>query len=89
MDQDRDRKKRSRELVNLFKSTNIVVSFSTIVIANIAVGGFLGYYIDKWTFNNRIIFILLLFLGIISGIYNGIKYLLKEVEKLDGKSKKN
>ncbi|BBJ27835.1 AtpZ/AtpI family protein [Athalassotoga saccharophila] len=88
MDQDRNGK-RSRELVNLFKSANIVTSFSAIVIANIAVGGFLGYYIDKWTFNNKIIFIILLFLGIISGIYNGIKYLLKEVEKSDGKSKKD
>ncbi|HEU23908.1 MAG: hypothetical protein C0176_00205 [Mesoaciditoga sp.] len=89
MDQDRDRKKKSRELVNLFKSVNILTSFITIIIANTAVGGFLGYYIDKWTFNNKIIFILLLFLGIISGIYNGIKYLLKEVEKVDGKNDKD
>ncbi len=79
----------SEEHVEIFKKTNIITSFTVNVLSNILVGGFLGYYIDKWTFNNKIIFIIFLFLGIISGMYNGIKMLLKEAEKADEKRNKD
>lgn len=89
MDQDRKNKKVAHDLVNVIKSANVVTSFIAVIISNIVIGGLLGYYLDKWTFNNKILFILFLFLGVISGIYNGIRYLLKEVEKIDEKNKKD
>ncbi len=71
---------------------NLVMVFGVTVVSNIAVAGFIGWLIDRYTFNNKVIFIIFLFLGVISGIYNGIRELLKEAdryEKLDGKDDDN
>ncbi len=74
-----------REFVKL----NLVMVFGVVVISNIFVAGLIGYLIDKWTFNNKVIFIIFLFLGVISGIYNGIRELLKEAEKYEKLDKKD
>lgn len=79
----------SKEYIQLFKKTNIITSFGITVVSNIAIGGLIGYYLDKWTFNNKVFLLVFLILGISSGMYNGIKLLIKEAEKEDGKSKKD
>jgi ATP synthase protein I len=88
-----DRKGKSKinfsESVQLFKQTNILTSFSVTMISNIIVSGVIGYYLDKWTFNNKILLIIFLLLGICSGMYSGIKLLLKEVEKENEKRNKS
>ncbi len=63
--------------------------FGITVVSNILVGTLLGYYIDKWTFDNKVLFVIFIFLGVASGLYNGFKFLLKEAEKYDKHSKKN
>jgi len=66
----------------------MVMNFGIIVISNLVVSAFIGYYLDKVFLKNRLIFVVFLFLGIISGIYNGVKFLMKEVERSERKMKK-
>ena len=75
-----------------FAKFNLITVFGFTVVANVAVAAFLGWLIDKWTFNNKVIFVIFLFLGVISGVYNGIRDLLKEAERyerLDREDDKN
>ncbi|ACR78950.1 MULTISPECIES: AtpZ/AtpI family protein [Kosmotoga] len=62
---------------------NMVFQFGIVVISNILVGGLLGYLTDKYLFHNKIWLVIFLFLGTISGIYQGIRYLMKEAEKYE------
>ncbi len=85
-------KKQSDTLPNEMKKLNIIPFFGFTVFANTAVAGLIGYYIDKWTFDNNIILIISLIFGMISGLYNGIKELLKEskiYEEKEHKKEKN
>ncbi len=72
-----------------FAKLNLITAFGATVIANIAVAGFIGWLIDKYTFDNNVIFVISLFLGTISGIYNGIRELLKEAERYEKLDKKD
>lgn len=72
-----------------FVKLNLVIVFGVVVISNIFVAGLIGYLIDKWTFNNKVIFIIFLFIGVISGIYNGIRELLREAERYEKLDKKD
>ncbi|WP_036221468.1 AtpZ/AtpI family protein [Mesoaciditoga lauensis] len=69
--------------LNFFKSSNVVIDFGVTVISNVVVGGLIGYYLDKWTFRNKILLVVFLFLGTIAGMYNGMRVLLKEAEKAE------
>jgi len=77
------KEEKKNNIVSDLKKMNIVPLFGFTVFANVVVAGLIGYFIDKFTFNNRIIFIVFLFFGMISGIYNGIKEILKESKKND------
>ena len=66
-----------------FAKFNLLMVFGVTVVSNIAVAGFIGYLIDRYTFDNKVIFIIFLFLGVVSGIYNGIRDLLKEAERYE------
>ena len=82
---------RKNEKVNLpkeLKRLNLIPYFGFTVFANMAVSGLIGYYLDKWTFDNKIIFIISLFFGMIAGIYNGIKELVKESKQYEEKIEK-
>src|SRR6056297_1047557 len=82
-------KKREEKKINLpneFKKLNLIPYFGFTVFANMAVSGIIGFYLDKWTFDNKIIFIISLFFGMVSGIYNGIKELVKESKQYEEKS---
>ncbi|MDK2885573.1 MAG: synthase protein [Thermosipho sp. (in: thermotogales)] len=62
---------------------NLVLVFGATVIGNIVVGYFIGKLFD-WLFNtDKLFMIIFLFFGALSGIYNGIRQLLKEVEKIE------
>lgn len=67
----------------------IVLNFGITVISNMLVGFFIGYYLDRWTFNNKLLLVIFVLLGTASGLYNGFKYLLKEAEKYDKFDKKD
>jgi ATP synthase protein I len=67
--------------MSFFKHSNIVLDFGVTVISNVVVGGIIGYYLDKWTFNNKVLLVIFLFLGIVAGMYNGMRVLLKEAKK--------
>ena len=72
-----------------FAKLNLITAFGATVFANIAVAGFIGWLIDKYTFNNKVIFVISLFFGTVSGIYNGIRELLKEAERYEKLDKKD
>ncbi|PNR97103.1 AtpZ/AtpI family protein [Petrotoga sp. 9PWA.NaAc.5.4] len=65
-----------------FRSLNLIVYFAVIVLSNIFVGFLIGYLITKFT-GQQIWIVLLIFLGMISGLYSAVKELLKEAEKYD------
>jgi F0F1-type ATP synthase assembly protein I len=72
-----------KEIIKL----NLVLVFGATVIGNVVVGYFLGKLFD-WLFNtNNLFLIIFLFFGAISGIYNGVRQLLKEVEKIEKREK--
>jgi len=71
-----------------FSNLNMVITFGIIVVSNILVALVAGYYLDKWTFNNKLLLIVFVFLGVASGLYNGIRYLLKEVDRLERTERK-
>ncbi|SHH29244.1 AtpZ/AtpI family protein [Thermosipho atlanticus] len=72
-----------KEIVKL----NLVLVFGTTVLGNIIVGYFLGRIFD-WLFKTEKLFVIIfLFFGAISGIYNGVKQLLKEVERIEKRRK--
>ncbi len=77
--------RRFRDLVKL----NLITVFGATVVANILVAGLMGYWLDSITFKNKVLFIIFLFLGVISGLYNGIKQLLKEARSYERLDKKN
>ncbi len=72
-----------------FVKFNLITAFGATVVANIAVVGFIGWLIDRYTFNNKVIFIISLFLGTVSGVYNGIRELLKEAERYEKLDRKD
>jgi F0F1-type ATP synthase assembly protein I len=80
-------KKNDVNVSNELRKMNIIPYFGFAVFANVAVAGLIGYYIDKWTFDNNIIFIIFLFFGMASGIYNGMKEILKESRLYEEKKK--
>ncbi len=72
-----------------FKRSNVVFDFGVTIASNVLVGGLIGYYLDKWTFNNKVLLVIFLFLGIASGMYNGMRMLLKEAKREDEDDKRN
>jgi F0F1-type ATP synthase assembly protein I len=57
--------------------------FAVIVIANIMVSGGIGYLFHKYVGMNRLWISFFMLFGAFSGIYNGIRYLMKEAERYD------
>ena len=52
------KEEKKNNIVSDLKKMNIVPLFGFTVFANFVVAGLIGYFIDKFTFNNRIIFII-------------------------------
>jgi len=80
-------KKKSNDVgVNIGKEIskmNIVTGFGFTIIANILVSIIIGMFLDNMFGTGKIFLIIFVFLGLASGIYNGIRYMLKEVEKYE------
>ncbi len=62
---------------------NLVTAFGVTVVSNILIAGLLGYWIDKLTSKDHVFLVIFLFIGVISGLYNGIRQLLKEAERYE------
>ena len=57
--------------------------FAVIVIANIMVSGGIGYLVHRFVGMDRLWISFFMLFGAFSGIYNGIRYLMKEAERYD------
>ncbi|ODN31176.1 AtpZ/AtpI family protein [Fervidobacterium thailandense] len=62
-------------------------SFGFIIISNVLVGVIIGAFLDNVFGTKRILLVIFLILGIASGLYNGFKYLLSEIRKLEASGK--
>lgn len=65
-----------------FNQLNMILMFGITVLSNIFVGLGIGWIIDGF-FDQKFFMVIFMFLGIASGLYFGIKDLIKEVEKND------
>lgn len=65
-----------------FNQLNMVLMFGITVLSNIFVGLGLGWVLDEF-FNQNFFMIIFMFLGIASGLYFGVRDLLREAEKYD------
>jgi len=65
-----------------------VLQFGLITLSNVFAGGFIGYLVVRYTCLGKGWMIPFLMLGVISGLFSGVKYLLKEASK-DEKRNKN
>ncbi len=65
-----------------FNQLNLVLMFGITVLSNIFVGMGIGWLLDK-IFNHSFWMIVFMLLGIFSGLYFGIKDLLREAERYD------
>jgi F0F1-type ATP synthase assembly protein I len=74
--------KENRDKIN-WTALASLYQFAVIVIANIAVAGGLGYLLYRFVGMERLWISFFLLFGAFSGIYNGIRYLLKEAERYD------
>ncbi|AKI96788.1 AtpZ/AtpI family protein [Kosmotoga pacifica] len=70
-----------------FGMLNMVFQFGIVVISNVFVGGLIGYLLVKYANLGKIWLVLFFMLGIFSGLYQGIRYLLKEAEKYERNNK--
>lgn len=68
--------------VKTFANLNLILFFALVVLSNIFIGYIIGYFLSSLT-GTEIWKIVFLFLGVISGLYNGIMEMLKEVKKQD------
>ncbi|GAB6188554.1 hypothetical protein JCM30566_02930 [Marinitoga arctica] len=68
--------------IKIFTRLNLILFFALTVLANVFMGYLIGVAISSIT-KTEIWKIAFLFLGVISGLYNGIMEMLKEVEKED------
>ncbi|MBE8191482.1 MAG: hypothetical protein HAW65_00895 [Alphaproteobacteria bacterium] len=53
------------------------------VIAGIAVGGFVGWWLDKWFGTSPVLLLVLLFLGLIAGVMSSVRTAAEMRRKLD------
>ncbi len=68
---------------NELSKLNLISSLGFTIIANILVGFVLGTFLDNLFSTARLFKIIFIILGTLSGVYNGIKYLVKELERYD------
>lgn len=80
-------KKRRKLDMHSFKAINMVFEFGITVISNVAVAGFIGYLIVRFFSIDRGWLIPFLILGIVSGLYSGLRYLMKEADRIERSSK--
>lgn len=62
---------------------NLISGIGFTIISNLLVGYILGAFLDNLFTTRRIFKIIFIFIGTLSGIYNGIRYVLKEIERYD------
>lgn len=70
-----------KENKHVFVTMNLVTNFFVEIIVAMAIGFFLGKWLDKLLFEDKtILTIVLLFLGLIGALVNFIKRILKSVD---------
>ncbi|AMW32461.1 AtpZ/AtpI family protein [Fervidobacterium islandicum] len=62
---------------------NLISGLGFTIIANVLVGYLLGAFLDGLFSTTKIFKIIFIVLGTLSGVYNGITYIIKELERYD------
>jgi len=69
---------------SVFHVVNLMVQFFTETFVSVALGYFIGKYLDQWLFDDRVI---LTYVFIVLGIFSGLWMLIKRVLKNIGGGK--
>lgn len=62
---------------------NIISSLGFAIVGNVLVSLVIGMFLDNIFGTEKTFLIIFIILGLISGLYNGFIYILKEIERLD------
>ncbi|MGC8820829.1 MAG: AtpZ/AtpI family protein [Fervidobacterium sp.] len=68
---------------------NIVSNFGFTIAGNILVSIMIGLFFGNIFGKTKLFLIIFSLLGLVSGIYNGIRYLMKEVDRYEKEEKDN
>jgi len=82
----KDKKPSKDEIESVGKALskiNIVSSFGFMIVGNVVFGLLMGMFFDYIFGTKKVFLIIFIVLGLISGLYNGFRYILKEVERYD------
>lgn len=66
---------------------NTFASFGFVIASNVLVGALIGAFLDNFFGARKVIFAIFLILGVASGLYNGFRYLFKEIERIQREEK--
>ncbi len=79
--------KKNENIVRILSKLQVVSAFGFTIIANILISLFIGIWLDRFfNANNKITIVFIIF-GVISGFYNGLRFLLKEIERFEENEK--
>ncbi|ONN27636.1 hypothetical protein XJ44_02570 [Thermosipho affectus] len=78
---------KKNNIVKELNKLNLVTIFGATILGNVIISYFIGNFLDKIFNTEKLFTIVFLFFGAISGLYNAIRQMLKEVEKVDRREK--
>ncbi|WP_448376563.1 AtpZ/AtpI family protein [Fervidobacterium sp.] len=78
-----ENRKKKQNIGKELTKLNLISGLGFTIIANLIVGYILGAFLDNIFTTGRIFKIIFIVLGTLSGVYNGIRYILKEMERYD------
>ncbi|ABR30170.1 hypothetical protein SU69_01565 [Thermosipho melanesiensis] len=68
---------------------NLVTVFGATILGNIIISYFIGKFLDELFNTEKLFVVIFLFFGAVSGLYNAIRQMLKEVEKVEKHEKRD
>lgn len=87
-----DNNKQGKEEQSVYKEVMNASSVGMAVVAGMVVGGFMGYFLDKWLNTSPWLLFVFLIFGFIAGIKNAIHFMKKagiELDSIKGNNTKN
>ncbi len=79
--------KKDENIGRILSKLQVVSAFGFTIIANILISILIGIWLDRFFNTNNKITIVFIIFGVISGFYNGLRFLLKEIERFEKNEK--
>ncbi len=75
--------KKNENIGKTLSKLQVISAFGFTIVANILVSLFIGIWLDRFFKTNNKLTIVFIIFGVVSGFYNGIRFLLKEIERFE------